>query len=430
MKRMLLPCLLLGLTAVSAGAAEPAPKPDAAAKPESPPQVEPESASQAKPQSASKAKPAPEAKADLPEPVILQRKLEFEVSEEPYAVRVSAASLVEPQVRDLRHVAVVRLSVPAVPESVQAFAFTEGSSSARPRPYDLRRTRVHVVSPHRVASSVGGRSYRASLVKEMAKQRRLPEDVVSDLDRAFLRVDVESQTLTHEPSVLGGPAGHARLTISVCATTSERARELVDGLFALLDHGICYPSQRQWMLKKQSAEQELAEPRAKLAEQQKQLAQLQEEYQKFDEFKDLDKTALSGLKTQQRLIAVDIAGAKAQIEACIRMLADLARQTANTSRLQQIEGLKIAAEIELVGLTARKNALDEIVEKGATRAGLGSKVSQAESRSGFSKKQISEAERTIAIYEAVRKAYEPFAVRGKITIHPIKWEVIEASKEE
>jgi hypothetical protein len=398
---VLIGCIVLvGLTGISARAGEPA----------------------AKPKGDAQAEPPAEAPAKLPEPVMPERKLEFEVSEEPYPVRVMAVSLADPQTRELRHVAVVRLNVPIVPRSIDAFV-------PRQSDYPPRRTSVNITSPDQVVLYLNTHSYRESVLKQMPEEERPATDVLSDLERAFLHVNVEDSTVTEDATVLGPWTVQSRMSVSICAPTAERAEELVHGLFAMLDYGLCYPTQRQWLLKKPSAEQELADRRAKLAEEQAKVAQLEKEYEKLDEFKDLDKATLSGLVTQQRLITVDIAGAKAQIEACNGLLKRSPHEEAIYRVREEIETLKITAEIELVGLTARKNAIDQIVQNGQRRAALGSEMSQAHNRMRrYSELEVSELERAVAIYEALRKAYEPFPVRGKITIHPIKWEVIEGEE--
>jgi hypothetical protein len=412
MKRTVLVfCMLLGsiglagLTGVCARAGEPA----------------------AKPKGDAQAKPAAKAPADVPEPVIPERKLEFELSEEPYPVRVRAMSLADPQVRKLSHVAVIRLSVPHFSGTIQAFE--AGASSSRPITLAIRPARISYVSPDQVVHYFESHSYRQSILDEIPKAKRPAEEVVSDLERALMDSDVEGSALTEEASALSQRTERLWIAISICAPSAERAEELAQGLLAMLDYGICYPTQGQWLSKKRSAEQDVAERRAKLAEEQSKLAHLEKELEKLDEFKDLNKEALSGLVTQQRLIAVDIAGAKAQIEACTRLLGDLARAKPSiTSRIEQAESLKIAAEIELVGLTARKNAIDQIVQSGQRRASLAGETSQAGVRTRRCEREVTELERTVAIYEALRKSYEPFPLRGKITIHPIQWEVIEAAE--
>ena len=67
-------------------------------------------------------------------------------------------------------------------------------------------------------------------------------------------------------------------------------------------------------------------------------------------------------QTEQRMIGVDKAGITARIDACNSILER--RNQLPTSRVEQIETVKITAEIELVGLEARQSALTEIVQNG------------------------------------------------------------------
>ncbi|HID75184.1 MAG TPA: hypothetical protein EYP56_04215 [Planctomycetaceae bacterium] len=72
---------------------------------------------------------------------------------------------------------------------------------------------------------------------------------------------------------------------------------------------------------------------------------------------------------QRRLVAVEIAGARARIDACNSLLERLKEQgQATGGRAEQIETLKIGAEIELAGLTARRRALHGLIAEGKARA--------------------------------------------------------------
>ena len=78
-------------------------------------------------------------------------------------------------------------------------------------------------------------------------------------------------------------------------------------------------------------------------------------------FEDITAEAFANFTTQQRLISVNVAGINARIEACNKILR---RDALSPARIEQVETVKTSAEIELVGLAAKKAALEEIVTKG------------------------------------------------------------------
>ena len=93
--------------------------------------------------------------------------------------------------------------------------------------------------------------------------------------------------------------------------------------------------------------------------------------------------------------------------------------------LEQVESVQIAAEIELVGLEAKRSAIAEIVQHGRERVNL---VNQKEDNS----KRIQNLEHdigkiqmeivTFGLYDG-RKVWEECPIENnKVSIQPIKWE--------
>jgi hypothetical protein len=370
----------------------------------------------------SEAKPEPEAKppagaeAALPEPVIPERKLQFEESEEPWPLRIKGESLADPKTLDLKYVAIVRLAVPRV----DTHDFFRGRMPRDQRDF----FRVKRLSPQYAVPRLGGQDTLLSFIREMPEERVPAKDVVSEFDQSFPHVRSERVIDRDEAGF-----EYEHMLFEVRAPSIKRAEELTHGLFAILDHGLCYSNQQYCLRARQTPDRELAELRAEVNRRQEELTQLEKEREALDEFKDLDQTALGALKAQRRLVAVDMAGAQAQIDACHRILGELRAGTMRlgmklSTAVEQVETLKIEAEIDLVGLTARKEAIDQLVEKAQARLDLGKKVSGASRTIGFRQRSVSSIEETLLKYEAALKANEPFPVRGKITIHPIQWEVI------
>ena len=91
--------------------------------------------------------------------------------------------------------------------------------------------------------------------------------------------------------------------------------------------------------------------------------------------------------------------------------------------LAPVETLKITAEIELVGLSARKAALEVIATKGRRRIELGRNELYASRSLASKEKIVAAAEAGVAHYETQRLRVVPYPVKdGTVTIRRIKWE--------
>ena len=108
---------------------------------------------------------------------------------------------------------------------------------------------------------------------------------------------------------------------------------------------------------------------------------------------DFTPDMLSNLRVQQLQLDVDLAGVKARIAACERLLAQPALKA---DRRNQIEDLKVAAEIEFSGFEARLAKSNEFIGKVKTKIELLSKLSSADSAqtTGHETSQIFEARDT------------------------------------
>lgn len=401
-RRVLVHCLLVGLAPVLVLAAEPAPE------------------AQLTPAAKAPAEPP----ANVAEPEAPERELVFEVSEEPYPSYLAAVWARDPKWLEMRYVAIIRLAAPDLNTAVGA-----GQSGGVMRGTSLVVSNGTVFAPFGQSREDrfhlalwpqwdAGQPWLQAMVEDMPEERRPPKEVVSDLQH----------TSTPDVWRSGGPG---TLVLHVRAPTAQRAKELVPEMLSILDWGLWRPNQQKCVEAKRPHEKELAELRAAAEERKTQLAQMEKELEALEAYQDLDKEALSALTTQQRLIDVDLAGVKAKIEACSRLLKDpdIHQGPHASARIDAVETLKVTAEIELVGLTARKTAIDEIVGKGQARHSVGRKVSALQMLQSREDKKITRVEQTIAQYEALRRANVPFPVEGKIVIRPIQWEVATDVKE-
>ena len=134
--------------------------------------------------------------------------------------------------------------------------------------------------------------------------------------------------------------------------------------------------------------------------------------------------SIAELRNQRRLLLVDIAGTRARIEACAALLERNKPRVIHTA--QQVESLKITAEIELAGHSARESALSAIINSGSERRDLAAKRSLESSRLSSSKNLIVSKLKSISDDEKMRRRYLPMSVKdNKVLIEPIKWQSTE-----
>lgn len=356
-----------------------------------------ESAAESK--AAPQGEPAQKVVPDALEPVIPERELTFEVSEEAVSRKLTTP---DPGLLEQRYVAVFR---------------SEESSSRRGS-----RPRAPVEPYLQEMLVLGFQGFRrpGMLQKVVANvpQERMPAKDILDVLSAC--ITQRSAYFTHD--LVGTADPYERKyyqSFEVLAPTPERAEELVRGLLSVYDYGVYYPIQRELLRLKRVSEGRLPESRAALKEAEKELTECEEQLDPLKEYEDLNEEALVHFTTQLRLISVELAGIDARIGACNKILA----KGVSPSHREQVEAVKITAEIELVGVAARKAAIEEIVEKGRRRVELLGSVEAARSKVSRSESILSSREQRIAEYEAERKDFMPFPIQdGKVTIHPIKWE--------
>jgi hypothetical protein len=121
------------------------------------------------------------------------------------------------------------------------------------------------------------------------------------------------------------------------------------------------------------------------------------------------------------MIAVEETGIKARIAECDRLLKESKDLTA--AQVGQVETVKIAAKIELVGLAAKRAAIEELVEKGKKWLGLTSRRMRLDASRGYQTSLLQEAETRAAAYKAAVEKKLPFAeVEGKVRIRRVRWD--------
>ena len=379
MKRAILSaCLLLAVAAVCARAAEP--KPEAK-------KVEPRPAAPA--QTPKEASTSEKAAAEVTEPVIPERKLVFEETDAKHPMKLFEA---DAKLLQQRYVAVFRITADASPGSLSGKLAQVYQSAIFNDP----------------ARSFG------NLVENTSQERLPSREVVSMLAKDG-RWHVTHRRLDDRDT----PDGFLVVEINVLGPTPEVVKELVAGILQLYDYGLSYRIQKEYLRLAQEAEKVFPELRAELKKADAELATLEGQLEPYQEYEDITAESLADLMTQRRLLLVDLAGVEARIGACSMILSG---SPMNVDRTMRVETIKVSAEIELVGLRARKDYIDHVVEKGRERLALSGKVRVAKSRVGIESRRVSKVESSLEGYRLQRKRFEPFAIEGeKITIHPIAW---------
>ncbi len=374
MKRaILIAWTLIALLAISARAAEPA--------------------AESKPDSA--ARGAKQATADPPEPVIPRRELKFDVSEEPHGVELKP----DPKVLEQRYVAIIRVPL-------------EDDSS-----YQVSNTLYHL-SRGLKDSSFGPRGrpgpFQELLVADLPEERFPSKEIAAAFDAFVTGADRRMISWRKTDNAETRQTDGA-YEIELLAPTAERAEELASGLIAFFDYRISYGGQREHLRQKQEFQEELSRQRTAFDKAQQEVAALEEQLEGLKGYADVTQDALNGLVTEQRLISVELAGVKARIEACKPHLR-------YPKHRDQVELIKITAEIELVGLAARRDCIQGIVEKVRRRHDLLVKVKNARNAASIVKNHsIPKLERSITDAEKRFKRYAPVRIH-KVTIRRIKWE--------
>lgn len=204
------------------------------------------------------------------------------------------------------------------------------------------------------------------------------------------------------------------------AANADRAVELARAFVAIKDRGVFRKlnqviADRIEVEVKKQREGEIANEQAT-----KRSRQLEAEVGKLPE---IDKGSLADLKNHQRFVEVDISGVRARIDACNRLLQKKMRE----AQIEKLEDIKLTAEVELVGLNARNEALSRIVGMGEryrkSHLELASLNHQSERRST----NIRLGQERMARLKELREHFALSVLDNKIVVQPIAWKAAEES---
>lgn len=241
---------------------------------------------------------------------------------------------------------------------------------------------------------------------------RIPEEARKELSSP----DINLSVITIDPARRTGGVPATERGLLILARTPDEAEWRARQLLLIFDQGFSRPLQMAIFKERVDKCNQLHDLQRKLPVAKKSHEDLVNKIKDYEEFTpDL----LAGLKVQQLQMEVDVAGVKARIATCNRLLE---KQGLDAERRKQIEDAKIAAEIELSGFEARRAKAAEFVGKVkdrnelATRAAVIEKaISDFNQSIGYLSRLIQSIDEEIAAFDPVR------LVDDRVTIHPLEW---------
>jgi hypothetical protein len=230
----------------------------------------------------------------------------------------------------------------------------------------------------------------------------------------------QTNALFIESNVSNDQAGDPAFDkILLLSPTAEEAKQCVEAWLTVYDWGICYPGQKECLDIRKKLFQMIAEKSEILKKNETELSNAEKEADKYKEFEDITPEALVTLKTQRRMLTVDLAGIKARIDACREMLV---KENISAARKDQIETTRVNAEIELRGLNAKQAEIDGIIQGAQNRQKIVTTKQQFPLAINSLKSVINETQTAIKEIEEYQLGYQALPIEdGKIAIRRIKW---------
>ena len=336
------------------------------------------------------------------------REIKIERLEEPRKRKLTKP---DPKLFEQKFSAMVSLELP---DSAAVFqSYLRRDENIRKLPYLGDR---NLFSPNQLGEYGGDLSESLALMT-----KALPTaDPFTKEERAFL-TDSESignhVSCSFMPVDVSSPRPRKIVCIFVVlGTTPEQAEMRSRALITLLDHGVCRPIQLFVFKDREPLCIEVRDFRRKLTQHQ---ASINAVEGLLKSFADFTADMLPNLRVQQLQLDVDLAGVKARIATCEKLLA---QPNLKPERRSQIEDVKVAAEIESSGFDARRAKSEEFIGKVKTLIDLREKLSNAELSRNSALSQISARESRIQTIDAAIHAFAPLPIVGnKITVQPLEW---------
>lgn len=362
-----------------------------------------------------------------------EREIAFELSEEPLELKLFRA---DPELLKQQFAAVVEVFVPShtdrrVPDRLSELAVFQGQSLLHIAGFQLQ---------------AGRRPKPANFFQHLAEEIGATKEA-ADEERAFLLSDAVNEgyvTLRLSHLLDGANSNGGYYSFTILSPSQDQARERAEALIRLLDGAIAVPLQQELRRQRQQQEETIDSLRKQLAEAQDAAEQTEEEYQKVAGTA-VGHEELSQLKTERRLLDVELAGIRARIETAEEILAKLRKPQGGArgnyggggrgdyggdippspadARILKVEDLKITAEIDLAGLAARRKVLDQLIEDGIKRADLNSRRFAQSNAVRELQDRLDKEQRGFGGLQDVMERYSKlYSLKNdKVVIRPIKW---------
>jgi hypothetical protein len=204
--------------------------------------------------------------------------------------------------------------------------------------------------------------------------------------------------------------------VTILGTSAELVERRSKALLTIFDLGSCRPVQLAILKVREPLCEQVRDQRKTLEAARRVLNVVEDELKSSADFTP---DMLADLRVQQLQLEVDLAGVKARIAACDRLLAGSALKA---ERRSQIEDVKVAAEIELAGFEARLRKSSEFVALVKNKVDLLSKQKTAQFKQRSAQDRIAVLEAGIKNIDEAIHAFSPLSLVGnKIVIQPIEW---------
>jgi hypothetical protein len=368
------------------------------------------------------------------EPVIPKRELKFDVSEDELPLPLEN---MREGMLDQRFVATFRLVLPKTEKSA------ESSPDGRPRMTGMYEMSSYKYLNSNLTRDTDNRNFieHLSIFENfrrvlLSETNRTSFSVVSNFfsrvnashtEEYQLSKDIMASIVWENPPFIeiennfrSNTTGNANyIEVRFLAPTDKQARQCVEKWLAIYDDGLCYHAQKDCINLKKKLIEMLAENSDKLKNAEADLGNAKQEAEKYKDFADITRETLVTLKTQRRMLAVDLAGINARIKACQEMLA---KGNMPDARKDQIETARVAAEIELRGLDAKQTEIDRIIQGAQNRQKFDQNLTFTPQNIRQLKDSINNIQKAIPELEQYQLGYQPLSVDdGKVTIRRIKW---------
>ncbi|MCE9526559.1 MAG: hypothetical protein K8R36_10950, partial [Planctomycetales bacterium] len=240
-------------------------------------------------------------------------------------------------------------------------------------------------------------------------------DTIAKEEREFL---ANPQTLNGMLYVAAHNEDRRKLgwTITLFGTTPDEAEKRAIAVMTLFDQGACRSVRLAIFKNREPLCAQLRDQRKAAESAEGKIDVVQKELKSYVDFTP---DMLPNLRVQQLQLDVDMAGVKARIAACDRLLAGTALKP---ERRSQVEDLKVAAEIEFSGFEARLTKSNEIITRVKTKIDLVSHLTTAEAEQKKARSKAVSLERQIQYIDGAISAYSPLPlVDNKVVVQPLEW---------